>query len=232
VRTTDHQPAEAVPRTPEEWADLPSNPEVLDDALEREVHEVVHFTTMSGAVGIMASGAIKSRHRLPADAYLEHIYQPNAQDRSRDLPWHDYVNLSVTRINDWLFNSSVRWHKSEEVEWLIFSFDPSILQDPGVVFTTTNNAYPNCHRAEGVAGFRSMFAPKVAGHGGHIYAREGLPDNCPTDRRAEVMYPGQLTLETLNVIYARNEDTLDNLSGAIGALNLSVRTEWRPAAFR
>jgi hypothetical protein len=32
----------------------------------------LHFTTHGGAVGILASKAVKSRKLLPEDAYLEH----------------------------------------------------------------------------------------------------------------------------------------------------------------
>jgi hypothetical protein len=230
--TTDTPIEEAVPRSAEEWASLKSNPEIVGAASERGVTEIVHFTTVQGAVGILASGSVKSRKRLPEDAYLEHVYKPNALSRSRDLPWLDYVNLSVTQINVWMFGSSKRWHSDEGVSWVILSFRPSILQDPGVVFTTTNNAYPTCLRAEGIRGFERMFAERVIGYSGQIYSRSGIALNRPSDRTAEVLYPGQLGLGELQMIYVQVEETLDDITGACGGLGLTVPTRWAPEAFQ
>jgi hypothetical protein len=230
--TTQGSIREASPRTPEEWADLSANPDVVEAAQERGITEIVHFTTVRGAVGILASGYVKSRKRLPKDKYLEHVYKPNAVDRSRDLAWLDYVNLSVTRINDWMFGSSTRWHVSEGVSWVVFSFRPAILQDPGVVFTTTNNAYPTCRRAEGLEGFQRLFADPTTGYNGRKYTREGVATNCPTDRTAEVLYPGQLALGELQIIYVQVEEALDDIAGALGVLGRNVQTRWAPEVFR
>lgn len=126
------------------------HPEILAAAEERGVQNVVHFTTNAGLVGILASGAVKSRERLPDDKHLEHVYQPNALIR-KDTPWLDYVNLSIERINRWMFDSSTAWHATEGKFWVVLSFAPDILAHRGVVFTTTNNIYPTCRRAEGLA---------------------------------------------------------------------------------
>ena len=75
----------------------------------RGVAQVVHFTTVSGLTGVLAAKAVKSRARLPTDKYLEHVYQPNSAIR-KDRAWLDYVNLSISRINDWMFDSSTSWH--------------------------------------------------------------------------------------------------------------------------
>ena len=190
----------ARPRTPAEIAELDRCPEVVVAAGAREITEVVHFTTVSGAVGILASGAVKSRRRLPEDKYLEHVYRPNARNRSRDTLWHDYVNLSVSRINDSMFDSSERWHAVDGVSWVVLSFRPHILGDPGVVFATTNNIYPACLRGEGLAGFDAMFADPVWGRYSCRQERVGLPDNFTTDRQAEVLYPGELVLDHLQRI--------------------------------
>lgn len=83
---------EAKPKTAREIAKLPSHPDVLDAAKERGINEVVHFTTTNGVVGVLASGAVKSRDRLKEDEYLENVYKPNAPFR-KDVKWLDYVNL-------------------------------------------------------------------------------------------------------------------------------------------
>ena len=83
-------------------------------AERRGINQVVHFTTVRGAVGILAAKAVKSRTRLREDRYLEHVYKPNAQLR-KDEAWLDYVNLSIERINDWMVSDveeMAAWHKT------------------------------------------------------------------------------------------------------------------------
>ncbi|MCY4060162.1 MAG: DarT ssDNA thymidine ADP-ribosyltransferase family protein, partial [Gammaproteobacteria bacterium] len=106
-------------------------------ATERGITQVVHFTTVRGVTGVLASCAVKSRKRLPEEHYLEHVFQPNAEFR-KDASWLDYVNLSISRINDWMFDSSVRWHGHEDNPWVVLVLDVELLGDPGVVFATTN----------------------------------------------------------------------------------------------
>ena len=90
---------EAWPRTEEEVKSLPDCPDVAAAAESHGITQVVHFTTVSGAVGILASNAVKSRLRLPNDKYIERVYRLNASVRKDEL-WLDYVNLSIERIND------------------------------------------------------------------------------------------------------------------------------------
>jgi hypothetical protein len=192
----------------------------------------VHFTTVLGTVGILSSRAVKSRRRLPADRHLEHVYRPNAVDRSGDIAWHDYVNLSLSRINAWMFDRSERWHAYDDVSWVLLAFPPDILDEPGVVFTTTNNIYPSCLRAEGLAGFHEMFRDPVLGRYSTPHTRVGLPDHFPTDRQAEVLYPGELALDTLQGIYVQLEQALDDIHGALGALDLDYPVHLAPEEFQ
>ena len=55
---------EARPKTRIELSRQASCPEILVAAEERRISDVVHFTTLKGAVGILASGALKSRREL------------------------------------------------------------------------------------------------------------------------------------------------------------------------
>ena len=69
----------ALPRTEKEIADLPDCPIILDTAEQRGITQVVHFTTVRGAVGVLAAKALKSRARVGEDEYLEQIYRPNPE---------------------------------------------------------------------------------------------------------------------------------------------------------
>ena len=221
----------ARPRTPVELANVPPCPEIVTAARQRGIQDVVHFTTVRGAIGVLASRAVKSRSRLPQDAYLEFVYRPNAEIR-KDQAWLDYVNLSVTRINDWMFESSVRWHSSSDNPWVVLAFDPELLGDPGVVFATTNNIYPACRRAEGPDGFNSLFAESVIGRYDAEHDRAGKQASWPTDRQAEVLYPGELSCDYLRRIDVQREDTIDTIHGMMANLGLTVPVRHAPEVFR
>ena len=222
---------EARPKTAREIAKLPPRPEVLDAAQKREITDVVHFTMMNDVIGILASGAVKSRARVQEDEYVEHVFAPNSESRIRDEEWMDYVNLSIQRINDWMFRvSSGKWHP--EVSWVALSFSPEILSHPGVVFTTTNNIYTGCRRAEGLDGFSMMFSDKILRWRGKVVERSNLHRSLPTDRQAEVLYPGQLSIEHLQRIDVQVEETLDTIHGIMGGLNMDVPIHHAPEVFR
>ena len=220
----------ARPRTAEEIDDLPGRPEVAAAAAERGVTQVLHFTTVSGATGVLASRAVKSRARLPSDKYLEHVYKPNSPTR-KDPAWLDYVNLSLSRINDWMFDTSVGRHAPEDHPWVILAFGPELLADPGVVFATTNNIYPACRRQEGLAGFEALFAPEVEGRFGALHTRLGKQPDWPTDRQAEVLYPGEVPCSRLRRIDVQQPDVIDTICGALGVLGMNIPVRHAPEVF-
>ncbi len=209
---------------------------ILEEAIRgRDIREVLHFTTNFGLAGVLATKTVKPRNLLTTDDYLEHIYKPNCEDRSRDIMWHDYVNLSITRINTRLFGiSSGNWHCDINGWWCILSFHPAILVHPGVVFTTTNNMYSGVTRAQGVKGFEAMFAPIIRQWWSSIVTRSPeIPACQPTCRQAEVLYPGELSIDHLRRIYVRDEEPLDEIAGMFGGLTVPpLPTTVRPDAFR
>jgi hypothetical protein len=200
--------------------DSPTDSEmaILSLVHERAIREVLHFTTNLGLIGILAKGSVLSRRRLPEDRYLEHIYSPNCELR-KDTHWLDYVNLSISRINDWMFETSERWHQVDNIWWATLSFNPSILADPGVTFTTTNNIYPAARRGQGAPGLAALFEDVVLGRYSTSHTRSGHLDSWPTDRQAEVLYPGALPLlHRLQRIYVRTGDHVDAVEGMFAGL--------------
>ena len=183
------------------------------------------------AVGVLASRAVKSRARLPSDKYLEHVYRPNAELR-KDTAWLDYVNLSIQRINDWMFDTSTRWHAADRNPWVLLSFDVTVLSHPGVVFSTTNNIYPSCLRAEGIGGFSRLFDAQVEGRYGRLHSREGKHPSWPTDRQAEVLYPGELSCEHLRRMDVQVAEAEDSVHGVLGAFDMNVPVHYAPEVFR
>jgi hypothetical protein len=181
----------------------------------RGITEVVHFTTNRGLTGILSTELLKSRARLPQDDYLAAIAHPNCPTR-KDPGWIDYVNLSVTRINDWMFDYSLREHAGRDVWWVVLGFDPEVLTHDGVVFTTTNNIYPSVRRRQGADGLAGMFADEVRGRYSAVHRRAvEMPDNWTTDRQAEVLYPAELTTATLQSIYVSDPNQADVVGGTL-----------------
>ena len=223
-------PIEAEPRTPDEVAGLPPCPDIVEAARRQGIKDVLHFTSVSGAVGILATNAVKSRSRLTDDQYLEHVYSPNAPFR-KDEKWLDYVNLSIARINDWMFGTSERWHVKDDTSWVVLSFDPEILGHPGVVFTTTNNIYPTCRRAEGRDGFEQLFTEPVYGRYSHRHDRSGKQSYWTTDRQAEVLYPGQISCDYLQRVDVQLEETVETLYGILAGVHLTVPVRHAPEVF-
>ena len=224
-------PIDAGPRAADELARRPPCPDVVVAARARGVEDVLHFTTVTGAVGVLAAGAVKSRTRLRDDLYLEHVYHPNAPYR-KDEDWLDYVSLSITRINDWMFGYSERWHAAEENPWVVLSFDPEILGHPGVVFATTNNIYPACRRAAGRDGFEQLFADTVYGRYGQRHDRTDKQADWPTDRQAEVLYPGEVSCDYLQRVDVQLEETEDRIYGTLAVFSLDVPVRHTPEVFR
>lgn len=177
---------------------------------------MVHFTTNSGLVGIMAKRAVKSRLRLPKEEYLEYVYEPNSAFR-KDTPWLGYVNLSVSRINKHFYDiCSGKWHKGEDRWWSVLSFDPALMLDPGVLFVTTNNMYTGATRGTDVAGFRTLFAPRVVRWSGNTIIRpSGLADDLPTCPQAEVLYSDELSTDYLRTIYVSDPEHADVVSAQL-----------------
>lgn len=223
--------SEALPQAPDEARQAQAHPEVVVMSAKRGITDVVHFTRTRGLIGILATSAVKARIHLPADAHVKHIYRPNAADRSRDEQWHGYVNLSISKINLRMFNASKDWHPGEE--WVILVFEPVILGDPGVVFCTTNNAYPDVHRAVGIEGFEQMFADRIPwGYFGSYCYRDGRGEDETTDPQAEILYPHLLELHHLRAVIAGDEDTYESVVAAVTNFTHDPEIILDPEAFK
>ncbi len=150
--------------------------------VQRDIKEILHFTTNRGITGMLATGFLKSRNLLPNEARLEFVYQYNCPDRSRDQKWWDYINFSITSVNRHLFGISYgNWHAAEDGWWCILSFTPEICTHDGVYFTTTNNMYSGVKRRQSYQGLAAMFASKIERWTNNIIERPlTLPNNQPT----------------------------------------------------
>ena len=62
------RPPTAHPRTRDDLTLLPQCPDVLTAAIDRGISDVVHFTTIQGAVGVLASKALRAGAGYPASS--------------------------------------------------------------------------------------------------------------------------------------------------------------------
>lgn len=197
-------------------------------AARRGVEELLHYTTQRGLHGMIASSAVVSRARLETDEYLSHIREPVWP--RKDTAWIDHISLSVTSINDDLFFRSRNHFPS--LWWGIVSIEPSIIDDHDVVFTTTNNIYPSVQRGRGLERFEAMFADPVVGRYGVVKTRAGLPESQPTDRAAEVLYPGALSTDRVRAVYVLKPEHKHTVLAWCEALDhADLRVEIRPEVF-
>ncbi len=180
----------------------------------RGITEIMHFTTNCGLLGILDSSACKPRLRLNDNQRLEFILHLNTP-RVMDQEWGDYLNLSISRLNQNLFDiSSIQWHPS--ACWRILCFDVEILKHEGVVFVTTNNIYPSAQRGNGPDALEALFAPLIYGrYRAQIRRTVDMPLFFTTCEQAEVLYPEGLSTDYLRRIYVLNGDDQDDVSAQL-----------------
>lgn len=185
---------------------------VAQAANARGITEILHYTSSKGVMGSVIVDALLSREQVEQTDEVRYIYE-GVWDRSRDVEWVDYISLSVTSVNTDLFQRSRRNHP--DWWWAVMSYPVEILDDPGVMFTTTNNAYTEtCKRGSGLDGFNAMFADAVPwGHYGSIARRhDAFPRNKPTHSAAEVLYAQSLPLSRMQALLLPDESKVSLIS--------------------
>jgi hypothetical protein len=189
----------------------------------REINEIVHFTMNNGLVGILDTGAVLSRQRLPDRKRLEHIMKLNCKVRY-DPQWIDYVNLSIGGINVDFFKASKVWHPPQDALWCILSFEPEIMAHKGVYFATTNNRYSGVTQSSGAEGLEALYAKRIHRYLSNYTTRTSMHKSWePTCPQAEVLYPQQLSLDYLKAIYFPSEEECD--TGAAQCKLCGLKTE-------
>ncbi len=183
-----------------------------------KISEIVHFSTNRGLTGCLHSGYVYPRSKLKTEQQIEHILTLNAPFRAeaedwfdRTESWIDYVNLSISEITANLFGFSLKWHAGKDLYWVIMSFDPSLLDDDGVYFSTTNNIYEHTSRAKGTDGFEALFRPAIRRKGNWTAYRKSRASHLSTCEQAEVLYPAGLDMKYLRRVYVREADQKDRV---------------------
>lgn len=186
---------------------------------EREITEVLHFTTNKGLLGIFHTKLLKSRQRVPNDKQLEYIFSLNAAFR-KDTDWLDFINLSISRINQDFFEiCSQKWHIDDDIWWCVLAFDPIVMTHPDVFFTTTNNIYTGVNRGKGSSSLEALFSRTITQWDGRLIERPAsYPKNFTTCSQAEVLYPGELSTEFLKKVYIQKAEHTDEIRGYLASV--------------
>jgi hypothetical protein len=205
---------------------LTSVPTIETVIAQRRIEEVLHFTSNHGLVGSLAIGSVISRKRLPEHNHLAFVAAPTSRVRqealsyfNKDENWLDYVNMSLSELNCNYYNFAKGWH-SDDRWWVILSFSPELLSEPGVYFTTTNNVYEHVHREKGSGGLQKLFAPRINRKGTWYATRQGRIASLPTCQQAEVLVPEQVPISFLRRIYVLTEDHHDLVVGWLGQFKI------------
>lgn len=194
--------------------------DVLAELDRRGVTEARHFTTSRGLLGTLGNARLLSRRHLADDDLVRLIAMNNCY-RRWDSDWFGHVNLSIQRINGYLYGiSSGNWHAGEEdLWWAVLGFDAAVLAQPGVVFTTTNNGYSVVQRATGVDGLKALYADEVVtwASGPRTIRRTAHTPNQTTCPQAEALYPEAVDTSWLRTIYVPQPELADTVEGWFAA---------------
>lgn len=213
------------------------DPKIIVELDRRGVTEARHFTTSRGLLGVLTDGRVLSRQHLAREADLRLIAMNNCY-RRWDSDWFGHVNLSIQRINGFLYGiSSASWHTGKDgLWWAVLGFDRTVLAHPGVVFATTNNGhYSVVKRAPGVAGLRALYADEVATYSSNrriVVRRTALTASQTTCPQAEALYPEAVDTLWLRTVYVPRPELADTVHGWFTATNHTpVEVVFDPEAF-
>ncbi|MBC2875594.1 MULTISPECIES: DarT ssDNA thymidine ADP-ribosyltransferase family protein [Streptomyces] len=174
---------------------------------DRNITEVVHFTTNRGLLGILVQGWCKARALLARDQYLESIYHQNTKIRREAPQYWSYVNLSISEPNHrFLRISSEDWWAGEDLFWAVLGFDPVIMTHPRVLFAPGNMGYAGITPVEGLRGAAALFADRVPEGYGKTLRRGGRACHLPTNPQAEVLYPQAVSTRYLRRIHVLTDE--------------------------
>ncbi|WP_417831911.1 DarT ssDNA thymidine ADP-ribosyltransferase family protein [Terasakiella sp.] len=206
----------------------------IEEIIEtRQINELLHFTTLTGLLGVLGCRKILSRPRVKSEELIEEIAEFNTP-KVMDHGWEDFINISISRINVNLFNISFnKWHKDNK--WVILGISPEIMSHNGVYFATTNNGYTGVSRNVGPEGLEALFAPKVTiyNNGQSVSRTSAHSINYTTCPQAEVLYPKELSSEFIANIYCMCEEDTDDISGFIaGTLHTDIIKVVSPNKFK
>ena len=173
-----------------------------NEAKEREVSRLCHFTRADTALKILSSeDGIKAVDFLDKDVY--DVNDPYRLDGRTDC-----VNCSIQYPNHWYWNK-VKNKDPLFNEWVILLINPSILLLDTTEFCPVNAATGRgAYISKGYNSFKELFQPIVHGR---RRASTMLPC-CPTDDQAEVLVYKNISRKDIMGIAVKDEEQAEKVS--------------------
>lgn len=161
----------------------------------RNITDIYHFTKMSNLHSILQNGILPRNFLEYNEINFSFNDQVRADNRvdcsSFSISHPNYKMFYPCRLND------------PNSDWVVLSFDPSIILEKNVFFYPTNAA-SNTERFrpaiehQGNVAFEAMFAER---NGLPTRTIRGLKDNEPSDVQAEIMIEGLIESRYITNIY-------------------------------
>lgn len=197
---------------------------------DREITELIHFTSTRGLEGIFKARHILSRFELENSNFVDdNEILFNSNDTFR-MEGKNYINLSVSKPNKSLFNRFKHRKESDPtIGWCILKINPHVLLDDNLkcFFSITNAANSAAKNDYGiksdVESFKKMFNDEVVvknSYGSKTYSRFGLNKNQTTDNQAEILVEGKIPFKYINAICFETEHEKIRTSNIWSYLNL------------
>lgn len=190
--------------------------EIRDEARRRGVHQLFHFTLASNVKSILT-------HGLASQVVLEERGIPFiATDKMRLDDCLEGVSLSIHSINQSMFAAKKR---ANQEEWVILSFDASILWTHPCRFCWVNAASREIRNHPGFIGgpwaFRKLFEDRATSSidGNSVRESRSREDYEPTENDAEVQVLSPISAELILGAVVRNDgvkEALEELLGDVG----------------
>ena len=171
------------------------------EVAERGIHRLCHFTASRNLSHMLSNG-----HGILASSHLRDDERAvlNPTDPKRLDGHEDHVCCSIEFPNAWFFRLA-RGAEQLFRDWVVLYLDPHYLWERGTKFSPSNASRDRgAHIAEGLDGFRGLFAACVEGKESFVRGRTH-PLYLPTDQQAEVLVPDRIPRTDILGVAVRDE---------------------------
>jgi len=171
--------------------------EVLNEAGQRGITRLCHFTKAVSLAHILASGTLRDVEYLRDSP---DGYRPTDERR---LDGHlGHISFSLEYPNSWYFREA-RKRDEQFTEWVVLTADPVLLATPGTRFCPHNAArHSGSGIQDGLGAFEAMFAERV----GQRVREPHHPAWWPTDDQAEVLVPGPIPITAVRSVILQSDE--------------------------
>jgi len=200
------------------------------EIIKREIMCLVHFTETINLLSILENKKIYSRAQLE-ELKIEHqdlldFIEFNDKIRLDEL--RDYINLSISFPNHYLFSKFREKMNSPYINWCVIKIDPKYIYEKNTLFAVTNAASNSARHQYQISGdfnkFKLLFKDEL-----EITStvntkrpnRRNLKDKYPTDVQAEVLVKNQINYNDIIEICFQDKESMAAAKAACSGCDIS-----------